>query len=121
MSSRAVVGVTTGPDQPERLHVAFRLAVGAAEAGRPTMVFLTEEAVRFAVRGAASGVMSPGFPPLVELLERYRAAGGAILVCPVAFHAKALAEDQLIEGAEIGGVTPLWQWIGEAGATTFTY
>jgi predicted peroxiredoxin len=121
MSRRAVVSITTGPDHPERLHVAFRVAVGAAEDGRPTLIFLTEEAVRFAVRGAASGVTFPGFPPLAELLDRYRTAGGTVLVCPVSFRAKALDEDQLIDGAEIGGVTPLWRWIGDDGAITFTY
>jgi AAA ATPase-like protein len=36
------------------------------------------------------------------------------------FAARKLADDALVEHAEIGGATPLWQWIGD-GATVFSY
>jgi hypothetical protein len=53
-------------------------------------------------------------------VERYQAAGGQFLVCPICFNAKGLDEAQLIKSAEIGGTVPLWRWIGD-GATTFSY
>ena len=31
-----------------------------------------------------------------------------------------LGEAELIDGAQVGGATPLWQWIDE-GATVFSY
>jgi DsrE/DsrF-like family len=46
--------------------------------------------------------------------------GGRMLVCPICFNARKLSQDNLIESAEIGGATPLWEWIGE-GATVFSY
>ena len=56
--SRAAISLTTGLEDPEKVTVALLVAVGAAEAGRNTLIFLTKEAVRLAHRGrrARSGV-----------------------------------------------------------------
>jgi hypothetical protein len=34
---------------------------------------------------------------------------------------RQLDESHLIEGAEIQGAAPMWNWIGDEGATTFSY
>ncbi|MEU4382686.1 DsrE family protein [Micromonospora echinofusca] len=120
MSGRAVVSLTTGLEDPEKVTVAFLVAVGAAEQGRPTLMFLTKEAVRLATGSVATGVACFGCPPLPDLVRRYQDAGGTFLVCSVCFTAKGLDESQLISAAEIGGTVQLWQWIGD-GATTFSY
>jgi predicted peroxiredoxin len=57
---------------------------------------------------------------LSTLAAQFAEAGGKLLVCPICFGARKLAEDALLEHAEIGGATPLWQWIGD-GATVFSY
>jgi predicted peroxiredoxin len=49
----AVTGLTTGMEYTEHVTVAFRIAVGAAEPGRPTFMFLTKKAVRLAQSGFA--------------------------------------------------------------------
>lgn len=121
MSGKAVVSLTTGLEDPEKVSVAFLVAVGAAEQGRPTMMFLTKEAVRLATSGVATGVACAGCPPLPDLVQRYQAAGGTFLVCSVCFNAKGLDEPQLIKSAQIGGTVQMWQWIGDDGATTFSY
>jgi predicted peroxiredoxin len=121
MSNKAVVSLTTGLEDAEKVTVAFLVAVGAAEQGRPTLMFLTKEAVRLAVPGVAVGVACEGCPSLPELLGRYTAAGGKLLVCPICWNAKALDPEHLIGGAELGGTVPMWQWIGDEGATTFSY
>ncbi len=121
MSNKAVVSLTTGLEDPEKVTVAFLVAVGAAEAGRPTMMFLAKEAVRLAVEGVAVGTACEGCPPLADLLARYRAAGGRMLVCPLCLNAKRLQEAALVDGATVGGTVPLWEWIGEEAATTFSY
>ena len=51
MSNKAVVSLATGLEDPEKVTVAFLVAVGAAEQGRPTLMFLTKEAVRLATPG----------------------------------------------------------------------
>lgn len=121
MAGKAVVSLTTGLEDPEKVTVAFLVAVGAAESGRPTLMFLAKEAVRVVVNGVAVGVACEGCPSLASLLKRYEDAGGRYYVCPICFNAKNLDQGDLIPGAELQGTVPLWQWIGDEGATTFSY
>jgi predicted peroxiredoxin len=96
MPSKAVISLTTGLEDAEKVTVAYLVAVGAAESGRPTLIFLAKEAVRLAVDGTAVGVACEGCPPLADLLKRYEAAGGHHYVCPMCFNAKKLEADSLI-------------------------
>ena len=121
MAGKAVISLTTGLEDAEKVTVAFLVAVGAAENGRETLMFLTKEAVRLALDGIAVGVACEGCPPLPDLMKRYEAAGGRYFVCPICFTAKNLDDSKLIAGAEIQGTVPMWKWIGDEPATTFSY
>ncbi len=121
MAPKAVVSLTTGLEDIERVTVAYLVAVGAAETGRETLMFLTQEAVRLALPGVATGVGCEGCPSLDALVERYRAAGGRYFVCPICIDSRKLDASIMIEGAEVNGTIPMWNWIGDEGATTFSY
>jgi predicted peroxiredoxin len=121
VANKAVISLTTGLEDSEKVTVAFLVAVGAAEAGRPTLMFLTKEAVRLALDGVAVGVACDGCPPLPDLMTCYEAAGGRYYICPICFDAKQLDKAALIAGAELQGTAPMWQWIGDDSATTFSY
>jgi predicted peroxiredoxin len=121
MPGKAVISLTTGLEDSEKVTVAFLVAVGAAEQERPTVMFLTKEAVRLALDGVTVGVACEGCPPLPDLMKRFDAAGGRYFVCPVCFDAKRLDKGALVANAEVAGTIPLWQWIGDEGATTFSY
>ena len=121
MSRRAVVSLTTGLEDPERVTVALLVAVGAAEQGRDTLMFMTKEAARLGVDGTGVGVACDGCPPIPDLLERYEKAQGRFLVCPICFDARQLDHDALIGNADLGGTVQLWEWIGDDDVTTFSY
>jgi predicted peroxiredoxin len=121
MAGKAAISLSTGMEDPEKVTVAFLVAVGAAESGRPTVMFQTKEAVRLALDGVAAGVACEGCPPLRDLLDRYEKAGGRYMVCPVCFNAKQLDKGDLLPSAELAGSVQLWEWIGDDGATTFSY
>ena len=121
MSNKAVVSLTTGLEDPEKVTVAFLVALGAAEQGRPTLMFLTKEAVRLALSGFATGTACDGCPPLADLLARFEKAGGRFMVCPICFDSRKLDKGDLVANAEVAGTIPMWQWIGDEGATTFSY
>jgi predicted peroxiredoxin len=121
MSTKAVVSLSTGLEDAEKVTVALLVAVGAAETGHETLMFLSKEAVRLALPGVAAGTACDGCPPLPDLVKRYQAAGGRFFVCPICFNAKELDNAELIEGAELNGTVPLWNWIGDQPATTFSY
>jgi predicted peroxiredoxin len=117
---RAAISLTTGLEDPEKVTVALLTAVGAAETGRSTLMFLTKEAVRLATKGFPTGVACEGCPPIPDLMARYEAAGGDLLVCPICFNARQIDEATLVGNARLGGTIPLWEWIGD-GATTFSF
>ena len=118
--NKAAISLTTGLEDPEKVTVALLVAVGAAESGRSTLMFLTKEAVRLATGRVATGVACDGCPPVQDLVKRYEVAGGRLLVCPICFNARQLDAAELVSNATIGGTVQLWEWIGE-GATTFSY
>ena len=120
MGNKAAISLTTGLEDAERLTVALLVAVGAAESHRPTLIFLTKEAVRLAVAGVAVGTACDGCPSIPDLMGRYATASGRLLVCPICFNAKQLDSAALVPNAELGGTVQLWEWIGD-GATTFSY
>ncbi len=121
MRSKAAISLVTGLEDPEKVTVAMLVAVGAAEQGRPTLMFLTKEAVRLVLPGHAVGTACDGCPPLADLMKRYEAAGGQFLVCPICFNARQLEGSSLTANAELGGTVQLWEWIGDEPATTFSY
>ena len=91
---KAVISLTTGLEDPEKVTVAFLVAVGTA---------------------------CTGCPPLTDLAKRFADAGGTYLVCPICFTAKELDEGALVKNATLGGTIPLWEWIGDEPAVTFSY
>jgi predicted peroxiredoxin len=120
MKTKSVISLSTGLEDAEKVTVAFLVAVGSAEGGRPTLMFLTKEAVRLGLPGYADAVESAGAPPVARLYEQFADAGGELYVCPICFEARKLDADKLVPNARIAGATPLWEYIGE-GATVFSY
>jgi predicted peroxiredoxin len=119
-NGKVVINLATGLEDPERVTVAFLVAGAAAQAGKQVTMFMTKEAVRLALPNVAQGIACDGCPGLPTLATQYAEAGGRMLVCPICFNARKLSEEELIDGAQLGGATPLWQWIDE-GATVFSY
>lgn len=119
--TKAVVSLTTGLEDAEKVTVAFLVAVGAVETGRDTVMFLTKEAVRLALTGFGRGRACDGCPELSTLLDRYAAAGGKYFVCPICFEARGLDAAALLPNGELNGTIPLWNWVGDEHAVTFSY
>jgi predicted peroxiredoxin len=119
--AKVVINLATGLEDGERVIVAFLVGTAAVEQGKQVTMFLTKEAVRLALPGYAVGVACDGCPPLASMLDQYTARGGRLLVCPVCFNARHLDKDELIADAELGGATPLWEWIGDEPTTVFSY
>ncbi len=119
-NGKVVINLATGLEDPERVTVAFLVAGAAAQAGKQVAMFVTKEAVRLALPNFAQGIACEGCPTLPALAAQYAEADGRMLVCPICFNARKLSEEELIDKAQLGGATPLWQWIDE-GATVFSY
>ena len=118
---KVVINLATGLEDAERVTVAFLVGGAALEQGRRVAMFLTKEAVRLGLPGYAEAVACEGCPPLSRLVQQYADSGGELLVCPICFSARKLEESSLLPNARLAGATPLWEWIGEGGATVFSY
>ncbi|MEX0673804.1 MAG: DsrE family protein [Gaiellaceae bacterium] len=121
MAQKVVINLATGLEDSERVTVAFLVGGAAAEQGKDVAMFLTKEAVRLGLPGHAQGVACEGCPPLERLFQQYADNGGQLLVCPICFNSRKLEESQLVENAKLAGATPLWEWVGDEGATVFSY
>ncbi len=120
-NEKVVINLATGLEDPERVTVAFLVGGAAAEQGRQVVMFLTKEAVRLAVPGVAEGVACDGCPPLSRLFQQFADNGGRLFSCPICASARKLDDASLVPNAKLAGATPLWEWVGEEGATVFSY
>ena len=121
MAEKALINLATGLEDAERVLIAFLVAGAALDAGRPTAMFLTKDAVHLAIPGNAVGVACEGCPPLERLFEQFAEKGGELLVCPICLTSRGLQGADLVPNARHAGATPLWEWIGQDNPTVFSY
>lgn len=113
MAGKFCVSLTHSLDDPDRATVAFVVANAAVASGQGTMVFLSTEAVRIAVNGAADAIHEEGFQPLKNLMADFTDAGGMILVCSPCFKKRGLDSTNLIPGATIVGGARLVEFLAQ--------
>ncbi len=114
MPGKFTVSLTAAANDPDKATVAFVVANAAVASDKDTVVFLSTEAVRLAVQGAADGIVEDGFAPLKQLIENFAAAGGKIFVCSPCFKKRKLDETALVPGAIIVGGAKLVEFMGES-------
>ncbi|UOX92093.1 hypothetical protein MUY14_16195 [Amycolatopsis sp. FBCC-B4732] len=110
-----------GPSEADGVGRSAPCPPAPSSASPPDSKPPKREAVRLALDGFAQAVACEGCPPLADLAERYEAAGGRFLVCPICFTARHLGDDGLVANAALGGTVPMWEWIGDELVTTFSY
>ena len=94
--------VTCGAEAPERCNQGFTVAATAVATGADVSLWLTGDAVWFAVPGRAEEFELEGATPLAQLLAAV-VAGGRVTVCTQCAGRRGLAEGDLVEGVRIAG------------------
>ncbi len=97
-----LVKLTAGAEAPERANQAWTVAAAALAAGATVTVWLTGEAVWFAVPDRRPDLGLPHATPVSDLVETVR-TGGAIMVCTQCAARRDLGPDDLDPGATIAG------------------
>jgi predicted peroxiredoxin len=118
--NRVAVGCTHGEEDPDRVIVAYLVAVAALDAGKEVVMWCTVEGVRLGLQGYADGIRADMDPPVSRVHAQFVEKGGQFFICPVCFKERQLDDGDLIEQAELKGATPLMEFVGD-GATTFSY
>ena len=120
MPGKFCVSLTCAKDNPDKATVAFVVANAAAASDQETVVFLSTEGVRLAVRGYADDIAEEGFAPLKDLMTNFAAAGGKIYVCSPCFKRRKLDETALVPGAVIVGGAKLVEFMAD-GCPSVSY
>jgi len=105
------INLTRSIDDPDRATVAMTVANASVASGKNTMVFLTSEGVRLAVKGVADSIHEEGLQPMADLLKNYLAAGGACWVCSPCYKKRGYTESDLIDGATLVGAVKLVEFM----------
>lgn len=120
MPGKFCVSLTCAKENPDKATVAFVVANAAAGSDQETVVFLSTEGVRLAVRGYADDIAEEGFAPLKDLIANFAAAGGKIYVCSPCFKRRKLDETALVPGAVIVGGAKLVEFMA-GGCPSVSY
>lgn len=120
MSRTIVIKLTAGADEPERANQAFTVAATAVAAGAAVSLWLTGEAVWFAVPGKAEKFELPHAAPLADLRDAVL-AGGQLTVCTQCAKRRELTEDELVPGARIAGAPAFTEEILADNAQAIVY
>ena len=103
MTARALlIKITCCAEAAERANQAWTVAAMGVTAGASVSVWLTGEAVWFAVPGRQPDLELPYATPVAELIEAVR-VGGSITVCTQCAARRELVVQDLVESATIQG------------------
>jgi len=103
MTARSLlIKITCGAEAAERANQAWTVAAMGLTAGASVSVWLTGEAVWFAVPGRQPSLDLPYATPVAELIESVR-LGGSITVCTQCAARRDLVVQDLVESASIQG------------------
>jgi len=117
MAGKYLINCSHGKNNAEDATVAFIAAAGATAISEEVVVFLTSDAVRLATHDYADDIQADGYLPLAKFLGDFLSENGKIWVCPACAKARGMANEDLIEGAEIAGVAAIVDYL-ENGAKT---
>jgi predicted peroxiredoxin len=120
MSRTLVIKLTAGADEPERANQAFTVAATAVASGATVSLWLTGDAVWFAVPGKAEEFDLPYAAPLADLLAGVL-AGGQLTVCTQCAKRRDLTETDLVPGARIAGAQAFAEEILTENAQAIVY
>ena len=120
MSRTLVIKLTAGAEEPERANQAFTVAASAVAAGATVSLWLTGEAVWFAVPGRAEAFELPHAAPLADLLGAVL-AGGQLTVCTQCAKRRDLTQPDLLAGTRIAGAPTFTEEVLADNAQAIVY
>lgn len=119
-SPSLVVKCTSGAESPERCSQAFTVASTALAAGASVSLWLTGEAVWFAVPGRAEAFELPHAAPLADLRDAIL-TDGRLTVCTQCAARRDLTQEQLLPGVRIAGAASFVDEILRENAQALVY
>ncbi len=113
----ATITVLVGepPYGKERVYTTLRFVLSALHEGHSVNLFLLEDSVFAPKKGQRPAempaVLDEKMPNCEELLRAAIAQGAKVKICGVCAKERSLEQSELLEGAEIGSMRDLVQWV----------
>jgi predicted peroxiredoxin len=121
MAEKFCVTITQCRTDEDKATLGFVVANAAVGSEKETMVFLSADGVWAVVKGEMEKVsVGAPFAPLSELVEKFVANGGKILVCSPCMKKRAITDDMLVPGAVAAGGAALVEFLSQ-GAPSVGY
>ncbi len=123
MSTFTVV-IAEAPYGQERPYTALRFAMAAINAGHSVNLFVLEDAVFMAKKGQAPAEL-PGLleqdkmPRIEEMLASAIRQGVTVRLCGVCCGERGLKQEELVDGAQIGSMRNLVDWVANGDRVMF--
>jgi predicted peroxiredoxin len=122
MAGKFCVSIANCHKDPDKVTVGFVVANAALGSEKETMVFLSTDGVWAAQKGEADKIrVGEPFAPLKELIGKFVAGGGHILVCNPCMKLRGISPEDLIEGAVPAGGAALVEFLSQPGAASVSY
>ncbi|HMO16545.1 MAG TPA: DsrE family protein [Oligoflexia bacterium] len=120
MTGKFCVSLSSAKNDTDKATVAFVVANAALGSEQDTLVFLSIEGVRLAVKGYADDIHEEGFSPLKELMSSFIEGGGKVYVCSPCFKKRGYQDTDIIEGVTIVGGAKLVEFLSD-GTPSISY
>lgn len=118
MAGLFCVTITECKTNEDKATVGFVVANAAIGSDKETMVFLSADGVWAAVKGEMEKVnVGTPFAPLAELVGKFVANGGKILVCSPCMKKRGVTDEMLVPGASAAGGAALVEWLSRGSAS----
>jgi uncharacterized protein len=122
MAGKFCVSITNSHKDPDKVTVGFVVANAALGSEKETIVFLSTDGVWAAKKGEAEKIsVGEPFAPLKDLIAKFVAGGGRILVCTPCLKLRGISPDDLIAGAVPAGGAALVEFLSQPGAASVSY
>lgn len=120
MNRSLVIKLTAGADDAEKCAQAFTVAATALTAGVTVSMWLTGDAVWFAVPGKAEAFELPHAAPMADLRDAIVSAG-TLTVCTQCATRRGIEQGHLIAGTRIAGAAAFIEEALAHGAQALVY
>lgn len=99
-----LITLTQHERDSNNVTIAFTMGLTAVKKGHDVELILLSDAVHLASKGYAEKIdIGKPFEPIAKLLPEYLEAGGKLKVCSACMMHNGVAEDNLVDGADIIG------------------
>jgi len=115
-----IIKITCGVEAAERANQAWTVAAMGVAAGAEVTVWLTGEAVWFAVRHRQPDLALDQATPVEDLVQTVR-DGGRIVVCTQCAARRSLAAEDLIDATVIAGAASFVEAVLAEGVQALVY